>query len=256
MSAHTMLMEAPKSKLSDIDGRVKLVLTFVALFAALSAKVWILPVVFGCLSLVILLYAGVPRSRIRRHLIPVFYVSILTGITQIFLSGHTLWFQWDFIFFRLTGYSDGAVQGALLASRVFGGMSIMLFLTLSTPVQEWVNALSWFKVPLSIIEVMTLGYSSLFILFEELERLQKAQRMRLGYRTWRRRVWAVASVGGILFIRVFDKSQRLWQAMTCRGYNGSSIQVVYQRKFTRQDRMLSSFGLIFIVVTWLELGHY
>lgn len=255
MSAHGMLMEAPRSKLSGIDGRVKLVLTLAALSAALTAKVWLLPAGFGCLSLVILLLAEVPGSQIRQHLLPVVYVSALTGITQIFLSGHIQWFQWNFYFFRLTGYADGAWQGALLASRVFGGMSIMLFLTLSTPVQDWVNALSWFKVPLTIVEVLTLGYSSLFILFEELERLQKAQRMRLGYRSWRLRVWAVASVGGILFIRVFDKSQRLWQAMACRGYNGDSIQVVYQRKFTSTDGVLSSLGLMFILVSWLVIGH-
>lgn len=255
MSGHGMLVEAPSSKLSSIDGRVKLGLTLTALFAAITAKVWLLPAIFGCLSLLILQLAGVPGSQMIRRLIPVFYVSLLTGITQVFLSGHILWFQVNLYFFNLRGYSDGAVQGILLGSRVFGAMSVMLFLTLSTPIREWVHALSWFKVPESIIEIMTLGYSSLFILLEELERLQKAQRMRLGYSFWWRRVWAVASVGGILFIRVFDKSQRLWQAMVCRGYNGNSIRVVYERKFTRQDGMVATLGFIFIVVAWLQLGH-
>ena len=96
---------------------------------------------------------------------------------------------------------------------------------------------------------MTLAYSSLFVLLEELQRLQKAQRMRLGYITWWQTVKSTGTVGGILFMRVFDKSQRLWQAMLCRGYDGN-IRVSYERSLTYQEGLLAILGFGIILSGW------
>lgn len=59
----------------------------------------------------------------------------------------------------------------------------------------------------------------------------------------------ISTVGGILFMRVFDKSFRLWQAMLCRGYNGK-IQVSYERKLTRGDLVVAVFGVVLIIGSW------
>ncbi len=249
MSAHSMMLEIPHTVLSKIDGRVKLLLTFSGLVAAVSSKSWQVPFFFGIVSLLILLIAGVSIRMLGRRLLPVFFIASLIGITQIFLWGQIPWFNLNLGFFHLVGYQEGLSQGMLLSSRVFGGMSVMFLLTLTTSVQEWVSALAWFRVPLSIVEIMTLAYSSLFVLLEELQRLQKAQRMRLGYITWWQTVKSTGTVGGILFMRVFDKSQRLWQAMLCRGYDGN-IRVSYERSLTYQEGLLAILGFGIILSGW------
>ncbi|MHB1406291.1 MAG: cobalt ECF transporter T component CbiQ [Desulfitobacteriaceae bacterium] len=249
MNTHELMMPMPETELNNIDGRVKLALTISGLITAVAAKTWELPLFFGVVSLFFLVLAGMPVNLVLKRLRPVLYVATLIGLTQIFFYGHTLWFQWNIGIVRLSGYYEGLGQGILLASRVFGGMSVMLLLTMSTSVQEWVSALAWFKIPLTVIEVMTLAYSSLFVLLEELDRLQKAQRMRLGYGSWWQIVRATGTVGGILFMRVFDKSYRLWQAMLCRGYNGK-IQVCYERKLTRKDIVVAVGGLVLITGSW------
>lgn len=250
MSAHRLMLEIPPNALSKIDGRVKLFLTVSGLVTAVSTKNWEVPFIFGTFSLLLLLIAGVSICILSRRLRPVLYIAALIGVTQIFFWGQTPWFKWNFGFLLLVGYREGLAQGILLASRVFGGMSVMFLLTLSTSVQEWVSALAWFRVPLSIVEIMTLAYSSLFVLLEELQRLQKAQRMRLGYITWWQTVKATGAVGGILFMRVFDKSQRLWQAMICRGYDGK-IRVSYERSLTQMDGVLAILGFGVILSGWI-----
>lgn len=248
MSAYLM-MEAPPSILSKIDGRAKLMVSCFALLAVVSSSNSLLPLGLGLLSLIILILAKIPYQVIWLRLRPVFYVALLIGITQVFFTGHTPWFEWNLYFFHLTGYWEGLVQGELLSSRVFGGMSVMLLMTLSTTVQEWMSTLTWFRVPLAVVEIMTLGYSSLFILLEELDRLKKAQSMRLGYSSWWKNVSAIASIGGILIIRVFDKSQRLWQAMVCRGYNGE-IRVTAEQEFSTRDRVLTIVGIMLVIMAW------
>ena len=243
-------MEIPQTVLAKIDGRVKLFLTLSGLMAAVSTKSWEVPFSFGTVSLLLLLIAGVSVHILAQRLRPIFYIATLIGVTQIFLWGQTPWFEWNLGFIHWVGYKEGLEQGLLLAARVFGGMSVMFLLTLTTSVQEWVSALAWFRVPLSIVEIMTLAYSSLFVLLEELQRLQKAQRMRLGYNTWWQTVKSTGTVGGILFMRVFDKSQRLWQAMLCRGYDGN-IRVSYERSLTHRDGLLAILGFGAILSGWV-----
>jgi len=252
MCSHYSFMDVPESRLTRFDGRVKMFLSLLALAAVVSSRHWQYPFAAGVLSLLILGLAGVRLSQVWRRLRPVLLVSGIVGVTQIFFFGSSVLFQWKVGPLLLTGYREGLTQGALLSSRVLGGMSVMFLLTLSTTVQEWVSALAFFRVPLSIVEIMTLAYSSLFVLLEEIDRLQKAQRMRLGYSSWYQSIKAVGAVGGILFTRVFDKSLRLWQAMLCRGYNGE-IRVTYARKLQTGDFVLVSTGFCFIALSWVAL---
>lgn len=240
----------PPTKLSQADGRIKLFLTLAALLAATSTRSWLLPFCFGCLSLMLLSIVGVPGLLLWRRLRPILFLAAFIGVTQIFINGHTVWFEWNVFSFHLLGYREGIATGSLFAARIFGGICLMSVLTFTTTVQEWIQALAWFRVPQFIIETMTLAYSSLFTLLDELERLQKAQYMRLGYCTWWRSVQSIGTIGGILFIRVFDKSTRLWQAMRCRGYDGK-ISVLSDRALKKQDILVSCCGLLIILGSWV-----
>ncbi|WP_158291382.1 cobalt ECF transporter T component CbiQ [Desulfosporosinus sp. Sb-LF] len=240
----------PVTKLSHVDGRIKLFLTVAGLLAATSTRSWLLPFCFGILSILLLNLVGVSGHLLWRRLRPILFLAIFVGATQIFINGHTPWFEWNIFSFHLIGYHEGLMRGSLFAARIFGGISVMSVLTFTTTVQEWIQALAWFRVPQLVIEIMTLAYSSLFTLLDELERLQKAQHMRLGYGTWWRTIQSIGAIGGILFIRVFDKSVRLWQAMRCRGYNGE-ISVHHDLVLRKQDLLVSGLGLIIILGSWV-----
>ncbi|MDP4127668.1 MAG: cobalt ECF transporter T component CbiQ, partial [Bacillota bacterium] len=240
----------PVTKLSHVDGRIKVFLTVAGLLAATSTRSWLLPFCFGCLSLLLLRSIGVSGQLLWRRLRPVLFLAIFVGGTQIFINGHSPLFDLNIFSFHLIGYQEGLTKGSLFAARIFGAISVMSVLTFTTTVQEWIQALAWFRIPQSVIEIMTLAYSSLFTLLDELERLQKAQQMRLGYCSWWRSVQSIGAVGGILFIRVFDKSVRLWQAMRCRGYNGQ-ISVFNDHTLRRKDILVSGLGLVMILGSWV-----
>ena len=250
MLAHGIREQNPTTKLSQVDGRVKLFLTVAGLLAATSTGSWILPFCFGIGSLLLLRLVGVSGHLLWRRLRPILLLATLIGVSQIFINGQTPLFQWDIFSIHLIGYHEGMERGELFAARILGGVSVMSVLTFTTTVQEWIQALAWFRVPQVVIEIMTLAYSSLFTLLDELERLQKAQQMRLGYGTWWRSIQSLGAIGGILFIRVFDKSVRLWQAMRCRGYNGE-ISVLNNSALKRKDILVSGFGFIMILGSWL-----
>lgn len=250
MLAQGVRDQNPTTKLSGVDSRVKLLLTVAGLLAATSTRSWLLPFCFGIISLVLLRLIGVSGRLLWRRMLPILMLAAFVGSTQIFVYGHTPMFEGHIFSFHLIGYYEGIDRGALFAARIIGGISVMSVLTFTTTVQEWIQALAWFRVPQFLIEIMTLAYSSLFTLLDELERLQKAQRMRLGYGTWWRSIQSIGAIGGMLFIRVFDKSVRLWQAMRCRGYNGV-ISVHNNYALKRQDILVSGFGLMIILGSWL-----
>ena len=250
MLAQGIREQNPNTKLSHVDSRVKLLLTVAGLLAATSTRSWLLPFCFGIISLVLLRLVGVSGRMLWRRMLPILFLATFMGGSQIFINGQTPMFEWNIFSFHLIGYYEGIERAALFAARIFGGISVMSVLTYTTTVQEWIQALAWFRVPQFMIEIMTLAYSSLFTLLDELERLQKAQKMRLGYGTWWRSVQSIGAIGGILFIRVFDKSVRLWQAMRCRGYNGD-ISVHNNYALKKQDALVSCLGLMIIFGSWL-----
>ncbi|HEX3015531.1 MAG TPA: cobalt ECF transporter T component CbiQ [Desulfobacteria bacterium] len=250
MSAHLLPLDLPQTNLRRVDGRVKLLLAMCALITVVGAGSWKLPWLIGLGCLVLLKTAGVPYHTIWQRVRAGLLIALFVWLTQLFVPGPNGLISLSVGPFHLNIANQGLLRGALLAGRVFGGFCAMQVLALSTSVQEWVSALAWYRVPLGIIEIMTLAYSSLFVLLEEFERLQKAQRMRLGYGSWWRTVKTTGLIGGVLFTRVFDKSQRLWESMQCRGYNGR-IKVSYERKLTRLDCALTLLGLGLLLAAWV-----
>lgn len=238
--------------LTRFDPRVKLALILIALAGVLLTKNLLLPLIlfFVPLGFLTLLGASVRLLMLRIGFALIIAVSIFT--TQLFLFGQTPMFTWLAGPFTLTIYQEGIGHGLLLALRVMAGISLLLLLTLTTTMDKLISSLKWFKVPLPLIEMMTIAYHYIFIFWEEMGRVRKAQRIRLGYKDWRKGLQAVASLGGILLLRAFDRSEKLYRSMLGRGYRGS-FEVTSQGELASGNGK-SSLALGVIIVIFIILA--
>ena len=203
------------------DPRVKLLATFVALGTMLATDRLLLPIVLFSCSLVALLTLDVKYKSILLRLSPPALIATFLYLSQGLWLGHTPVYHLQFGFLELVFYQEGMLRGGLLALRVMAGASLLLFLTLTTNMEKLIYALKWLKVPTSLIEIMTIAYRYIHIFQEEIVRVRKAQRIRFGYTSWSKTFRATASLSGIILVRAFDKSERLYNSMLCRGYTGS-----------------------------------
>jgi len=209
-----------------LDGRVKLLLMAAALGGNLAAGGLRTPIALSALALLLVLAAGVPvRSFLRRMAVPALLATVAL-VTQLF------WFQQGEVLLRLPVfhwelilYSGGVVRGLELAARIVGGMAVLLFFSLSTPLPELMRAARFFRCPPVLVELAMIMYRYIFLLLEEGGRIRNAERSRLGFVDTRSAVRSSGILGGMLVLRTYDRAERSFAAMRCRGYRGALTAV-------------------------------
>ena len=76
------------------------------------------------------------------------------------------------------------------------------------------------KVPVIFVDMLALTYRYLFVLVEEVQRLRRAAAAR-GYRPrWLGQAVLVGRLIGQLFVRSYERAERVYGAMVQRGFNG------------------------------------
>lgn len=139
---------------------------------------------------------------------------------------------WSFTIKRLLYLEPFALGIALMALFQPGGVSLfiaimtrstlclfaMILLSNSTPFNDLLQTLRRLRVPGILVTIMALMYRYLFVLIDEAERLNRARRSRT-FSTDRIQRWHVlGSLIGQLFIRSTERAERIYTAMTARGW--------------------------------------
>ncbi|BCR03741.1 cobalt ECF transporter T component CbiQ [Desulfuromonas versatilis] len=205
-----------------LDGRIKLVLLAAALLVNLTAGGLLVPLLLAALALVLVMAAGVRAGAFfRRMAIPALLAAVALA-TQLFWfrEGAPL-FSIPLLFTELTIHAGGVLRGLELAARILGGMGVLLFFSLTTPLPELMRAAQFFRCPPVLVELALIMYRYIFLLLEEGGRIRNAQKARLGFVGFRAGLRSSGILGGMLILRTCDRAERSFAAMRCRGYRGA-----------------------------------
>jgi cobalt/nickel transport system permease protein len=238
---------------TGIEARVKIAFAVMALVINLLSPTIYTPIAIALFCLVTLLAVGIPpRLLLLRLAMPLVMAGVVL-VTQIFFYGTTVLFTIPLWGFNLTGYQEGLVHGFLIMCRVIGGVSLILFLSLSTPAHKLLLAATWFRVPKTLIELALLVYRYIFVLLEEMVTIRDAQRARLGYRHWRQSLRSLTILGSNLILRAYDRAERVFEALVARGYTGT-MTITYTEHFGQKDLVTAICLSIVLVILYL-IGH-
>jgi cobalt/nickel transport system permease protein len=150
---------------------------------------------------------------------------------------------------QLILYSGGLERGLELAARIVGGMAVLLFFALSTPLPELMRAARYFRCPAVLVELTLIMYRYIFLLLEEGVRIRVAQKARLGFAGNRVSLRSTGILGGMLILRTFDRAERSFAAMRCRGYRGA-LTGVAPGALRSQDWGTLLVGLVVLLVLY------
>ncbi|MEK7851411.1 MAG: cobalt ECF transporter T component CbiQ [Deltaproteobacteria bacterium] len=188
--------------LTKVDARIKVVLSLFFLLLNLMGGAALSVFIFA-VSISALIYIRIPaRTLIIRLLEPLGVAGVVILVKFYFMG-------WA-----------GLPEGFMIAFRVLGAVSIILLLSMTTPVDVLLKALSWFKVPRTWTDVALLTYRYIFVLLEDAYIVYSAQRIRLGYLGIRRSFASLGTLAGAIVIRAYDQAMATSQAMRLRGYAG------------------------------------
>lgn len=192
-----------KSPFHSWDPRIKII-SISVLIVSIVLTPYIIGAVLGLITaIVMVLISRIPFSFIFRHLRWVF-------IFCIFLL----------IIMPLTA-DDGFRYAILISLRAISAV-ILLFPMIGTmKFDSTLKALQKLKIPNMFVQMIMFTYRYIFVLIEETRRTLVASVSR-GFKkkTSVYNLKITGSIIGMLFVRSFERTERIYNAMICRGYNG------------------------------------
>jgi len=220
------------SLIHHLDPRIKLVLTlaFILTNALIPPGAW--PVYILLLALVlsieILSELGVGYVLKRSALAFPFVLAALPLILTI--PGEKL-FSLSVGPWVITATYSGLERFISVALKSWISMQAAIVLAASTSFPDLLVAMRAIQVPRLLVSIFGLMWRYLFVLVDEALRLMRARAARSGKSdhpnaksggslSWRARV--AGGMAGNLFLRGFERSDRIYMAMVSRGYDGES----------------------------------
>jgi len=226
---HYQTLDSPIHRL---DPRVKVIVTvsFILSNVLLLDGDWL---AFACGWLFLLLVSRMARLGVKflvsRSLVALPFA--LAAVTAIFtLPGNPV-LSLKIGPWLLTASDAGLARFASIMLRSWISVQMAIVLTGSTQFPDLIHALRHLKVPDILVSTVSFMYRYLFVLSDETLRLLRARAARSARLTkgsqrggsifWRARV--AGNMVGQLFLRSYERSERVYNAMLARGYYGTPL---------------------------------
>jgi cobalt/nickel transport system permease protein len=235
--------------LAGTDARLKILVACGLLIMVLTYHGFLFPLVVAMLSLLLCIWMRVPLKLFVLRFSEPALVALVLILIKVFFAGHDELFSISLPGVRISGYKDGLIDGLTIASRIVGAVSVITVLGCATPFIDVIAALSWFRVPKGLIEILMFAYRYIFMLFEDAMVIYNAQRNRLGYSNIRRGLGSFGILAGSLTLKAFEHSQNTVVAMAQRGYDGN-MPVLKHRPFKPSEVIVSILLIVIMGLAW------
>lgn len=168
----------------------------------------------GLLLLVSLSRVTLPVLLRRVAVESTFIGVVLLG--TLFREGGTVLWQWGW--FQIT--SVGLLILGSVACKALLCLLMVNLLVLTTSIPDLLQALVALKTPPLLVAIFASMYRYINVLVEEFNTMRRAAASRnLMSNPYRQRL-VIGNMIGSLFIRTYDRGERIHQAMLARGYTG------------------------------------
>ncbi len=180
-----------------------------------------------------------------------FIATVLLG-TLFHDGGEVVW-QWGLL--RIT--SEGLIVLGSVTLKAVLCLLVLNLLTLTTPIPALLQSLVQLRVPPLLVAILASMYRYIGILIDELKAMRQAAASRnLAIASRRRQRAVTGNMFGSLFIRTYERGERVHQAMLSRGYTGVPHIKDLPMGGARDLWMLSAIALIAILGQALYLPRF
>jgi cobalt/nickel transport system permease protein len=167
---------------------------------------------------VLVAVSGVPVPYLARRMVVETPVLVFAAVLPFVASGTVV---------QVAGLSlsvPGLVAAAGLVTKATLGVVASLLLAATTDPRDLLAGLERLRVPSQLVQIMGFMVRYLDVVTDELRRMKTARESR-GFTARNPRHWPVLGRSvGALFIRSFERGERVHLAMIARGYDGSARQ--------------------------------
>lgn len=251
-----------ESPIRRLDARIKFIgaLAFVLAVTATPNGEWRAFAALFCLLLGLTLAAQILLVTLfRRSAIALPFLLIVLVSTLFTRSGKVL-FSLSVLRWTLPITGGGIEMFVSVALKSWLSVLVVGLLLHTTPFTDLVSGIQRLGLPPVLINIVSFMYRYLFVLLDEAERLERARASRSADPqgdSGRAIVWRAKVLGGMigsLFIRSYERSERIYQAMLSRNFGGE-IRSLKGSTLGYRDLLLMAVFLSVLVVLeiWANL---
>jgi len=195
----------------------------------------------------IILIARVPFSHVlKRSLVIIPFVVLIAIFIPFFKKGEVA-----------GGYNLGLIRLTITYSGLWvlwnilikSWLSVLSIITLSstTKFPDLLKGLEQLKMPKVMVMLLSFMYRYLFVLVDEVERYRRARDSRFFGGQYLQQIRVLGNIIGVLFIRTYERGERVYTAMVSRGFDGK-IKTLTRSKITKWD-----VAFLFSFITYLTV---
>ena len=204
------------SPIHDLPPHLKILsfLTFLIICVATPIQNYWAFIGFAAVIFTLLRVAKLPVFTIaKRATIEIPFV-VFAFLMPFFSAGER------FELLRIEMSRPGAIAAASIITKGTLGVLTAILLSGSTPAREILRGFELLKMPSLLVQIMTFMLRYLNVITDEMERM-KVARLSRGFEERGIRDWKfIASTAGALFVRSYERGERVHTSMIARGYDG------------------------------------
>ncbi|MGI2336047.1 MAG: cobalt ECF transporter T component CbiQ [Dehalogenimonas sp.] len=208
---------------------------------------------FGIVAAVFML-SRLPLVYVLKRSLVIIPFVLLLGIINVFTHPGL-----ELVGLNLGGWHLGVTDSGLifigtLLARSWLSVLALILLSSTTPLPSLLKGLEKLKMPKVMVMILSFMYRYLFLLIDEVLRMKQARDSRtVGKLSNTFQAKTVGSMIGALFIRSYERGERVYAAMVARGFDGTS-RTLNEMTFNRRDAEAGLLvGLLIILPSMARL---
>ncbi|MDD5448333.1 MAG: cobalt ECF transporter T component CbiQ [Actinomycetota bacterium] len=209
-------MESP---VHALDSRAKAVafLGLVVIIVTTPPEEWWAFAIYACFLGAVAVASRLPFTFILKRMLIVVPFVIVVAIFLPFTAGGEAIYHLG----PLAVSKEGLLSLWNVTAKSMLAVSSMVLLSSTTPFPHLMHAFERLHVPSFFTQIASFMYRYLFLIVDEAQRMKRAIEARNYRGRWLWQSKAIGNVIASLFLRSQERSERVYQAMCARGFEGS-----------------------------------
>jgi cobalt/nickel transport system permease protein len=233
-----------------LDPRTKLIasLAFILAVVITPAGAWQLFAAYFCVAVVMLALSKLPPLYVLKRSLVIFPFVLLVAVFIPFFKEGEVAGSYNIWLWQVSITYTGLLVLANVVVKAWLSILALILLSSSTKLDDLLNGLRQLGVPQVMILIVSFMYRYIFVLVDEVMRIKQARDSRNFGGSWFHHMKAIGNMLGTLFIRSYERAERVYAAMLSRGFEGQ-IRTTHKLRFRQADVY---FGAAFSVVLVLS----
>jgi cobalt/nickel transport system permease protein len=238
-----------------LDPRTKLIaiLAFVLAVVVTPASNWHLFIAYFCVLVIMLALSKLPPLYVlKRSLVIIPFVLLVAIFIPFFKQGQVA-VSYNIWLWQISITYDGLLVLANVLIKSWLCILALILVSSTTKLDDLLKGLRQLGAPRVVILIVSFMYRYIFVLVDEVMRLKQARDSRNFGGSWPHHMKTIGNILGTLFIRSYERGERVYAAMLARGFDGQ-VRNLRNLKFGKADLYFgTAFSLILVAsyIFWL-----